>query len=194
MNGQRGVAFRQREPCAHQLQWLANALHGAAGERGVTYQGEFALLRRQEARYHAHGRSGVAAVKGMSARGYATGNACDIYGFSADPIDLGAQGFHARQRRGTVCARGEVGEARGSFRKSSEHRVAMADGLVPRQAKASIYVAGRADNAFDGCGVQESSREIFSLFESIERREVAFPNRRRIAQNTCMPQQCTGRN
>ena len=64
-DGERRVAVGEREARAHGFQRLADALHGAAGERGVADEGEAALLRRQQAGDHAHGGAGVAAVERM---------------------------------------------------------------------------------------------------------------------------------
>ena len=62
-NGDGRVAVGEREPRAHGFERLANALHGPARKRCVADQREAALLRREQAGDHAHGRAGVAAVE-----------------------------------------------------------------------------------------------------------------------------------
>ena len=63
VDGERRVAVGEGEARAHGFERLANALHGAARERGVADEGEAALLRREQAGDHAHGGAGVAAVE-----------------------------------------------------------------------------------------------------------------------------------
>ena len=153
---------------AHGFKRLADALHGAARERGIADEREAALLRRKQAGDHAHGRAGVAAVERLVGGGHAAGDAGDFDRALADLVDLGAQRLHAGQGGGTVGAGGEVGEARGSLGEGAEHGVAVADGLVAGQAQASVDIAGGADKAFFGGGVQEGLRVLDRPFKSTE--------------------------
>ena len=89
------MTIGEGETRAHGFKGFANALHGAARERGVADEGEAAGLRREKTGDHAHGRAGVAAVEGMSGGSDAAGDASDFDGAGARAIHLCAQRLHA---------------------------------------------------------------------------------------------------
>ena len=156
-NHHRRVPIRQRDARAHFRKRFADSFHGPARQRLVADERKFSLLRRQQARNHAHGRAGVAAVERAVRGRYAAADARHFHRAVLQPVDARAQRLHATQRRSAIRARGEVRESRRAFGKRGQHAVAMADGLVAGQAQAAQDVARRTNNAFFSRGMQANS-------------------------------------
>ena len=151
------VAFGEFYARAHLRERLADAFHGAAAERGVADEGEGARLRCDQARQHAHGRAGVAAVEGMVRGGEVAGGS-DNFDCVVSPRNLGAEGGDTGEGGGTVGAGGEIGKARGPVGESAQQCVTVAILLSPgRRRLPSILRAGwmmrsvaTADNRLSG--------------------------------------------
>ena len=158
-DGDGRVAVGEGEVRAHFAERLANALHGAAGERCIADEGEGALLRREQAGDHAHRGAGVAAIERMIGWSDAATDAVDFNAAVIELADFCAEGLHAGEGGGAVGAGGEVGEARGALSKCAEQGVAMADGFVAGQAQGAEDVARGADDAFLRGGVTKGLRK-----------------------------------
>ena len=156
------VAFGEFDARAHLRERLADAFHGAAAERGVADEGEAARLRCDQARQHAHGRAGVAAVEGMVRGGEVAGGSGD-FDCVVRPRNLGAEGGDTGEGGGTVGAGGEIGKARGPVGESAQQCVTVADTFVAGQAKAALDIAGGLDDALGGNSGQSTLRELESV-------------------------------
>jgi hypothetical protein len=163
------VAFGEREARAHRFERLADALHGAARERGVADQRELALLRCEQAGDHAHGRAGVAAVE----RGWPAAD------FAADAGDFDDAVFGAALRLAPSALMQARVEAQSApveklvkrevpFGEGGQHAVAMADGFVAGQAQAAVDVFGGADEAFQRKPVETGNIENMRRRPAIE--------------------------
>jgi len=145
VNSDRGVALDEVDPCAHQAERLADALHGAVGEGVVADEGEGVRMWGDEAGEHAHGGSRVAAIEGCRGLLEFAGGAGYLDGLVFFVDDGCAEGFHACQGGAGVGTGREVGEAGGALREASQHGVTVRDGFVAREGKRALQSAGGAD-------------------------------------------------
>ena len=142
VDGDGRVSIYQIKFRTHLAEGIADAIHRAEGEGGVSDEGEGVGVGGDEAGQHAHGRAGVAAVEGRGGLTEGPGDAGDLDGVVWVAEDARAERFHAGERGVGVGAGGEVGQARCAFSEAGEHGVAMRDGLV----------AGDGERAFEGAG------------------------------------------
>ena len=169
VDGERRVAVGEREARAHGFKRLANALHGAARERGVADEREAALLRREQVRRSCAWSSRSCRSRADRAGGV-TRPATPVISIESAPVRFTFAPSASMQARVEAqsapvekLVKRDVPSA-----KRAEHGVAMADGFVAGQAQAADDVARGADEAFLCGGGQAGSGVICGQFESIE--------------------------
>ena len=146
VDGDGRVSIHQINFCSHITEWIADAIHRAEGEGGVSDKCEGVRVGGDEARQHAHGGAGVAAVEGRGGLKERAGDAGDLDGVIWVAEDGGTEGFHAGERGVGIGAGGEVGQTRCAFGEAGEHGVAMRDGLVAGNGEGALQGAGGADD------------------------------------------------
>ena len=143
------MSIHQIDLRSHFAERFADALHWTEGKGVVADEGEGVRMGGDEAREHAHGRAGVAAIErdGRLAEGSGYSGDFDDCRWACTCLDdRCAKGFHAGERRVRVGSGGEVREPRRAFRQPGQHGVAVRDGLVAGDGERTLQRAGGADD------------------------------------------------
>ena len=143
----RAPAVARFDSRAHLGKWRHDARHRPPRERFIAKHFTLKLLPGKNAAQHAHGRAGVPTVKPLGWRGKLRPTSLHFDRAILRAFPRTPESAHAVKRAKAIARSGKIMEAAGPVGNRRQHRVAVRNGFVARNAHHAAYTSRRTNGS-----------------------------------------------